>query len=261
MQKETYLQESLTKQRISRWQSALMPLTVYIAPFNWYKNKNEYDSYKYKQMIINALKAWEDASGGTVSFAIVEKLHDSQINIEWKRVDRKSLGQCHFHYDKLGRFYSAEVQIGLSDGIIHKQYMDENEVYHTILHEIGHAIGLGHSPTSGDIMFVPHQYGVVNLSQGDIKTLRWLYRFEIGKSESEILAQNSAAKARDIDELVSILSGSKSKFEQVREDLASACGRDLIQENENIGDLKRYLLELNKLQFEFKGEKPQTQKE
>lgn len=252
MQKETYLQQCLNKNRIVRWQNALMPLRIYVAPFNWYKNKNQYESYKYKQMVIDALKTWENASSGAVSFVVVDKLHDSQINLEWKRVDRKSLGQCHFHYDQFGRFYSAEVQIGLSDGIIHRQYMDENEVYHTILHEIGHALGLGHSPNSGDIMFVPHQYGVINLTAGDVKTIKWLYKFEIGKSESEILSLHSSAKVTNIDDLIAVLSGSKSKFEQVKEQVSQRENRDLIQENTNIADLKKYLLELNKIKIELR---------
>ncbi|MDX2085569.1 MAG: matrixin family metalloprotease [Candidatus Melainabacteria bacterium] len=180
---KTYLDRCLKDDRILRWPNQAFPLAVFVAPFRWYEKSKQQQSYQYNKLITDALDTWTQLSGGLVSFRQVPSVHDSQIDIKWRRVDRKSLGHCEYSYTKEGVIYSAEIQIGISDGILHARYNDIDEVKHTILHEIGHALGIvGHSNGPEDIMYVPHQYGVVNLSERDIETLRWLYRFPVGSN-------------------------------------------------------------------------------
>lgn len=248
MQKKTYLQQSLQKGKIVRWGGdKCISLKVYVAPFRFYTKVDE--DYKYRDMVLKALDAWQQASGGRISFIIEPVLLNSQINLDWKRVDRAALGHCYFGFDSLNRLYSAEVQIGISDGLIHRDYMDEGEVYHTILHEIGHALGLGHSNNDKDIMFSPHKYGVVNLSQGDKLTLQWLYRFPQNAAPSEIAAKYGY-HTHDLDDMVAQLIDKKepSEFEKVKKGL-QAQDRDLLKEAQNIADLKKYNIALQDIKI------------
>ena len=50
----TYLDSCLKKGKICRWPTSCMPIKVYIAPFKWYKAKDE--SYYYRQMVLEALR-------------------------------------------------------------------------------------------------------------------------------------------------------------------------------------------------------------
>ena len=249
MHRLTYLQDHLKDGKLIRWPDQVFPLPVFISPCSFY-SMSDVDRYNYKKMVIQALQEWERVGEGRYSFKLVENLHESQMNVDWRRVDRKSLGNCTFNYDKQSRLYSAEVSIGISDGLLHRKYMDDNEVYHTILHEIGHALGLGHSTNDNDIMYTPHKYGVTNLSERDICSVRWLYTLPYGASVKS-LNQEYMLSCTNIDDIImEIVAGmAESEFKRTLKATPAPNLRNLEEEQDKLAEIRKFQMSIQNVRL------------
>jgi hypothetical protein len=85
-------------------------------------------------------------------------------------------GQTDLAWDVEGRIESGVITLATFDP--EGQPMGPEEMRVVALHEVGHVLGLDHSPDSADLMFPIAQ--TRQLSRRDIETARLLYRLAPG---------------------------------------------------------------------------------
>ena len=67
-----------------------------------------------------------------------------------------------------------ELEIGLKNEYSGKNTTEES-IFFVIMHEFGHALGLGHGVEVDDVMFVPHQKNISIPSENDLYVLKHIY--------------------------------------------------------------------------------------
>lgn len=171
----TYLQNVVgesSDSMLHRWDDRVVrPVRVYIA-------NDTIANFRppFLDAVRTAFGRWGEI-GLPVRFDLTADSSSAEVRFEWRvmfPIDRT--GETDLEWDRQGHLETAVVTISTFDP--HGRPLGPDDVRVVALHEIGHLIGLDHSPDSTDLMFA--KAVVRDLSQRDVRTAQLLYQLSPG---------------------------------------------------------------------------------
>ena len=184
---DNYIEQVAINNGIMRWDTETFPIKIIILD-----NSNKPSPQYYRTQILKAFSQW-NVSAGFLKFAVVNREKDANITIKIESIPENT---CEGNICK----YVAGFTLPEYNGKILKKmsitlystdpfgnFFSDKEIYNTILHEIGHALGImGHSYNSEDLMYMEqnnnsniysqHKSSFQYLSSKDINTIKLLYK-------------------------------------------------------------------------------------
>lgn len=132
-------------------------------------------------LVQRAFVEWQAASGTLIGFEWTVRPEQAHIQIKWNDtpVRGRQYEVGHTQRDVVPPHWIRQAQITLLTAPLIDQHLGERQrkdrLYTTVLHEVGHALGLEHTHSKRDVM---HHRGWQNkhLSTNDIQRLHQLYR-------------------------------------------------------------------------------------
>ena len=170
----TYLNEILAASgdsMLHRWDNrANRPVRVYFGASRALNYRPA-----FPEAVRAALKDWEGVV--PVAFETVTDSASAEVHVFWRvqfEIDRT--GQTDLEWDQNGHIMRGTVTLSTFDP--KGQPMEPDEIRMVALHEVGHLLGLDHSPDVSDVMYPVAT--ARQLSLRDVETARLLYRLVPG---------------------------------------------------------------------------------